>query len=155
MSQPVPSPLRSTLAVLAGFALNWFLAGAGAATLAALFPSHFPPAPADGTPPVPTTTGLVLITVVFSANALLAGVLTGRAAVHAPVVHAGILAGVFGLLALWGLDQARGMPGLFAIAFVVLPPIFALLGGMIAQRAARRRAARAPKIVSETLTPPP
>lgn len=154
MTQPVPSPLRSTLAVLAGFGLNWFLAGAGAAMLAALFPDHFPAPLEEGVPPVPTTTGLALVTVMFSANALLSGVLTGRVAVHAPLVHAGILAGVFGLLALWGLDQARGMPGLFAVAFVVLPPIFAVLGGLVAQRAARMRAARAPKIVSEKLSPP-
>jgi hypothetical protein len=139
--------------VLAGFGLNWFLAGAGAAMLAALFGAHFPPPPADGTPPIPTSTGLVLVTAMFSANALLAGVLTGRIASYAPVAHAGILAGVFGLFALWGLDQARGMPGLFAIAFVVSPPLFALLGGVVAQRAATRRAARAPRIVSETVPP--
>lgn len=150
-AQPVPSPLRSTVAVIAGVVLNIFLAGVGSGMLGALFPDHFP-APTEGTPtPVPTTTGLMLVSIVFSANAVLAGVLTGRIASYAPVVHAGILAGVFGLFALWGLDQARGMPGLFAIAFVVLPPAFALLGGAIAQRAATLRAARAPKIVSEKI----
>jgi hypothetical protein len=153
MSAPIPSPLRSTLAVLAGFGLNWFLAGAGAGMLAALFPEHFPPAPADGTPPAPSTLGLVLVTATFSANALLAGVLAGRIASYAPVVHAGILAGVFGLLALWGLDQARGQPGLFALAFVGLPPLFAVLGGLVAQRAAKRRDARTPRIVSERIPP--
>ncbi len=152
MSAPVPSPLRSTLAVLAGFGLNWFLAGAGAAMLASLFPEHFPPA-SEGAPPTPSALGLVLVTATFSANALLAGVLTGRIASYAPVVHAGILAGVFGLLALWGLDQARGQPGLFALAFVGLPPLFAVLGGLVARRAALGRSARTPRIVSERIPP--
>ncbi len=139
-SAPLPSPFRATMAVLAGFALNFFLSGIGPQMLASLFPSEFP-MPADPeTPPTPTELGLVLVCVVFSANALLAGVLTGRVATTKPFGHAAILAGIFGLFALYGLDQARQQPGWFAIAFVVLPPLFVLLGGLVAQRAAERRA---------------
>lgn len=136
----LPSPFRATMAVLAGYGLNWFLLGIGSQMLASMFPSEFP-MPADPeTPPIPTQTGLLLVCVMLSANALLAGVLTGRVAVTKPLGHAGILAGIFGLFALYGLDQASPFPGWMAIAFVVLPPAFALLGGWIAERAARHRA---------------
>jgi hypothetical protein len=142
---PLPSPFRATMAVLAGFGLNFFLSGIGPQMLAAMLPGEFP-MPADPeTPPTPTELGLVLVCVIFSANALLAGVLTGRVALTKPFGHAAILAGIFGLFALYGLDQARQQPGWFAIAFVILPPMFVLLGGLVAERAAKRRAARPPR----------
>jgi len=138
----LPSPFRATMAVLAGFALNFFLSGIGPQMLASMFPGEFPMPANPESPPIPTQTGLLLVCVVISANALLAGVLTGRVAVTKPLGHAGILAGLFGLFALYGLDQASLYPGWMAIAFVVLPPMFVLLGGLVAERAAKRRAER-------------
>lgn len=138
----LPSPLRASVAVLAGFALNFFLSGIGSQMLASMFPREFPMPTDPETPPVPTQTGLLLVCLLICANALLAGVLTGRVAVTKPLGHAGILAGIFGLFALYGLDQASQYPGWMAMAFVVLPPAFVLLGGWVAERVAQRRAAR-------------
>lgn len=143
--QPIPSPFRSTIAVLAGFLLNFFLSGIGSQMLASVFPSDFPLPVSEDAPPLPTERGLSMVVVVFAANALLSGVLTGRVASTSPFAHAGILAGLFGLFALYGMDQATPYPGWFAISFVIVPPAFVLLGGWIAARAAVQRAALAAK----------
>ena len=138
---PLPSPFRSTVAVLAGFVLNFFLSGIGPQMLASLFPADFPLPASEDVPPIPTDRGLVMVCVIFAANALLAGVLTGRIGERSPLAHAGILAGLFGLFALYGMEQATPYPGWFALSFVIVPPAFVMLGGAIARLAAQRRAA--------------
>lgn len=149
---PLPSPFRSTIAVLAGFVVNFFLSGIGAQMLASILPSEFPLPVSEDVPPVPTTLGLSLVVALFAANALLSGVVTARVAQTSPVAHAGILAGLFGLFALYGIEQARPYPAWVAIAFVLVPPAFAIVGGLLGKRAAAARAARAEKIVVETLS---
>lgn len=129
------SPLASAFAVAAGFAANWLLGGLSGMTLASSFPAEFP----LGDPPRPTDTGLVLTTAAMALNATVAGLLTGRLAPVAPIVHAGILAGLFGMFALTGMDQARGLPGWFALAFALVPPATAVLGGWLARVGSRAR----------------
>lgn len=146
------SPLASAAAIAVGFGANWFLGGLSGVTLASLFPAEFP----LGDPPRPTTLGLVLTTVAMALNAMLAGLLCGRLAPVAPIVHASILAGLFGMFAMTSMDQARGLPGWFALAFAFVPPASVVLGGALAKLAARRRARRiaeAPRGEATTVEP--
>ena len=130
------SPFASAAAVAAGFGANWFLGGLSGVALASLFPAEFP----IGDPPQPTTVGLVLTTLAMALNATVAGLLVGRIAPIAPVVHASILAGLFGMFALTSMDQARGLPGWFALCFAFVPPAACVLGGWLARVVKRRRA---------------
>ncbi len=135
------SPLASAASIAVGFGANWILGGLSGVTLARLFPAEFP----LGDPPRPTTLGLVLTTLAMALNAMVAGLLVGRLAPIAPVVHASILAGLFGMFAMTGMDQARGLPGWFALSFAFVPPASVVLGGWLAKLAAQRRARRTPE----------
>lgn len=134
------SPLASAASIAAGFAANFFLGGLSAMALASLFPAEFP----LGDPPQPTTLGLMLTTLAMGLNATVAGLLVGRLAPIAPVIHAAILAGLFGMFAMTGMDQAHGLPGWFALSFALVPPAACVAGGALARLGARRRAQRTP-----------
>lgn len=146
------SPLASTFAVAVGFGANFFLNGLLARTLAQNFPAHFPPAGPEGETPHPTETGLVLTTLAMALNATIAGLFVGRLAPIAPVVHAAILAGLFGMFAMTGMDQARGLPGWFALSFALVPPAACVLGGFVASRLTARQAAK-PRGEATTVQP--
>lgn len=135
------SPLASAASVAVGFAANWLLSGLAGSALASLFSADFPMPGPDGEMPHPTDTGLLLLTLSMAFNGLVAGLLVGRLAPIAPIVHAGVLAGIFGMFAMTGMDQARGLPGWFAIAFAIVPPAACVLGGYLAKLGTARRAA--------------
>lgn len=150
------SPLASTLAVAVGWGVNFFLNGLLARTLAQNFPAHFPTAGPEGETPHPTETGLLLTTLAMALNGTIAGLFVGRLAPVAPVVHAAILAGLFGMFAMTGMDQARGLPGWFALAFALVPPATCVLGGFLSGRLRARQAAAArPRGAAEAIPTEP
>jgi hypothetical protein len=127
---PALSPVRSALAVLAGFvALGvtniLFMLVAGSA-LASLYPA--------GEGAIPTVTGLRLMLAAGVVNGTAAGLVTARIAGRAPFAHAAALTAVFGFYTVGSIDQLRGYPGWFVIGFVLAAPIGTMLGALVASR---------------------
>ena len=140
--QPEPSatelsPMRSFLAIAVGYAAIYFLRSLAVSMLARWFPGDLPQ---DDS--MPTALGFALVLGAELPNALVAGLLVGRLAGRAPLVHTAILAAVLGAFALLTARQAEGIPGWFVAGFALVPPLGALAGGAIAQLAIRRRRQR-------------
>lgn len=129
------SPLRSVFAVISGFVVLWILGMLYATVVYSVASAHFP----DEQPP--TTVGLALTLAGALPNGIVAGLMVGRIAGFAPIVHAAVLGGVIGFFAMMSSDQARGMPWWFALGRVVLPTLFVVLGGAIAKAMARSKRA--------------
>lgn len=127
------SPIRSILAVVGGFVVLWILGGLYVGVLGSLAGDQFP----EGG--VPTTTGLLLLLVGAVPNGIVAGLIVGRAAGHAPIVHAAVLGGLIGFVGMMSSEQAHGMPWWFALGRIALPILFLVLGGAIARATPPRR----------------
>ena len=144
----VMSPVRSMAAISLGFGLfTQVLGRVGATALAALLPGAFPQQPDPDVVVLPSDVGLVAMMVMTFANAVLAGLITGRVARFMPVLHAMVLAGILGLFGATSMDQVRGFPGWFALGYLGLPALGATLGGWLAGRTEKKAKA----FVSETL----
>ena len=84
----VMSPVRSMAAISLGFGLfTQVLGRVGATALAALLPGAFPQQPDPDVVVLPSDVGLVAMMVMTFANAVLAGLITGRVARFMPVLH--------------------------------------------------------------------
>ena len=116
--------------MFAGFVVLNLLNFLFAMTSSAIVPAWFP---ASG----PTIQGLALGFVGSFANAVLAGLATGRLVGRAPLAHAAVLAAVFGFTLLGSLGELRTM-GAVGLGFVALPPLGCLLGGWVASRVSAR-----------------
>jgi uncharacterized membrane protein YhdT len=137
--EPPGSPLRSTLAVCAGYTVMWITAGLYGSLLFRFLPDHF----AEG---APTGTGLALLLAGALPSGLVAGLIAGRLAGWAHLVHAAALAGLIGFAGMMSSDAAQGTPAWFALGRILVPALAVVLGGLVARQAdarlrARRRAA--------------
>jgi hypothetical protein len=130
---PALSPVRSALAVLAGFVAlgvtNLLFMIVAGSVLASLYPS--------GEGAIPTDAGLALMLVAGVVNGTAAGLVTARIAGHAPFAHAAALTAVFGFYTIGSIDQVRGYPGWFVIGLVLAAPLGTMLGAFVASRRAR------------------
>ncbi|MDQ3035355.1 MAG: hypothetical protein M3Y87_23325 [Myxococcota bacterium] len=133
---PEGNPFRSLFAVISGFVVLWILGALYVGVLGSLAGAQFP-----GEGP-PTTVGLALLLLGIAPNGIVAGLLTGRVAGFAPIVHAAVLGGLVGFVGMMSSDQAQGMPWWFALGRIVLPTVFVVLGGAIARVAPRRAVAK-------------
>lgn len=130
------NPFRSLFAVVSGFVVLWLLGALYVGVVGSVAAGQFPEDES------PTTVGLALLLLGIVPNGIVAGLLTGRIAGFAPVVHAAVLGGLVGFLGMMSSDQARGMPWWFALGRIVLPTIFVVLGGVIARARPQRPAAK-------------
>lgn len=130
---PPGSPIRSVLAVAAGWlvvmVMGQLLLGVLTSTMGADFPTE------EGSQP--TERGLALWIAGSVPNGIVAGLITARLAGWAPIAHAAVLAGIIGFFAMSSADQASDLPGWFAIAWIVVPPLAIALGGVVSRYARR------------------
>lgn len=120
------SPIRSLFAVIAGGLVVWMLGPLYMGVLVRLAADHFA---GDR----PTDVGLALLLAGWLPNGVLGGLLTGRLAGVAPIVHAAVLGSLFGFVAMMSMDQARGLPWWFALGLVLAPAVSVVLGGVVAR----------------------
>ena len=125
--------MRSVLAVAAGWLVIMVLGQLLASVLGSTMSADFP----TGEDSRPTDRGLAVWIAGSVPNGIVAGLITARIAGWAPIVHASVLAGVVGFFAMRNADRASGLPGWFAIAWIVVPPLAIVLGGVVSRYARR------------------
>lgn len=133
---PPGSPIRSVLAVAAGWIVVMLLGQLLLRVLAATMGADFPTE--EGSQP--SERGLAIWIAGSVPNGIVAGLITARLAGWAPIAHAAVLAGIIGFFAMSSADQASELPGWFAIAWIVVPALAIALGGVVARYARRARA---------------
>lgn len=139
--EPQGNPIRSVLAVGAGWLAMLVLGQLFLGVLASTMPSDVP----TSEDAAPTGRGLAIWLVGMLPNGLVAGLITGRVAGWAPIAHAAALAGLIGFFAMTTSDEARGLPWWFALGRALVPAAAIVLGGIAARSVeARRRARRGP-----------
>ncbi|UJR79084.1 hypothetical protein [Sandaracinus amylolyticus] len=137
--EPKGTPIRSVLAVVAGWITLFVLGQLFLGVLASMMPGDIPST--EGAQP--TERGLAMWLAGMLPNGIIAGLITARLAGWAPIAHAAVLGGIIGFFGMVSSDEARGLPAWFAIGRAFMPVVSIVLGGIAARAIEARRGKRA------------